>query len=404
MTSNPDLFELPAHVDPARLFDVDVYAPAGFETDFHEAWYKLHEANLPELIWTPRHGGHWMPTRGKLIGEMFADYTRFSNRVGAVPKELGELLRFIPNNIDPPQHRDYRTLLNSSLSPAAVIRLSGSIRALAVDLIEGVREKGRCDFKTAFAEILPIHIFLNMMDLPLSDARHLMSIATRVIRPKSVDDARDAMQAFADYLIPWIERRRDGSGTDFMTRLVSGRIGDRIVTRQEAIDLCVQVLLGGLDTVLNFLCFAMLFMARHAEHRRLLLDEPGLIPQAVDELLRRFPVLTLGREVRFDMEYAGVIMKKGDMIALPSPLHGIDALVNEHPLKVDFHRSSSDHSTFGNGPHRCPGNFLARTELIITFEEWLARIPHFLVEPGAEITYVGGVVGGMAALPLVWQV
>jgi len=359
MTDNLGLAQRPAHVEASRVFDIDVYRPAGFESDFHGAWKRLHDSDLPELVWTPRNGGHWVAIRGRLIGEMFADYERFSNRVAGVPKEVGELLRFIPNNIE---------------------------------------------FKRAYAEILPIHIFLNMIDLPLKDAPYLMSIATRVIRPTGVQDVDEAMRAFADYLLPWIEKRRGASGADLMTRMINGCVGSRPVSQQEAIDLCVQVLLGGLDTVLNFLGFAMLFMARSPEHRKVLIAEPALVPAAVDELLRRYPVITMAREVRYDMEYAGVQMKKGEMVALPSPLHGLDEQVNAQPLTVDFARSSSDHSTFGNGPHKCPGMFLAKAELRITLEEWLARIPEFEVKGGVDIEYAGGVVSGLTSLPLVWDV
>ena len=121
------------------------------------------------------------------------------------------------------------------------------------------------------------------------------------------------------------------------------------------------------------------------------------------ELIRRFPVVSLAREVRHDMEYDGVQLKKGDMVAVPTPLAGTDARLNPQPLKVDFHRPSADHVTFGNGPHLCPGAHLARTEVRITIEEWLARIPEFEVAPNAEIHFRGGLVGVVDALPLVWD-
>ena len=109
--------------------------------------------------------------------------------------------------------------------------------------------------------------------------------------------------------------------------------------------------------------FAALFLARSPEHRRQLVADPKLIPKAVDELLRRFPIVNQGRCVREDMVYKGVSMKAGEMIIMPTTLHGLDERAFADPLKVDFNRPTPMHSTFGNGPHRCPGSNLGRTEL-----------------------------------------
>lgn len=124
----------------------------------------------------------------------------------------------------------------------------------------------------------------------------------------------------------------------------------------------------------------------------------------MEELLRRFPLVSLAREVRNDIEYDGVLLKKGDMVAIPTPLAGTDERLNPRPLEVDFQRDTSQHVTFGNGPHLCPGAQLARTEVRITLEQWLARIPEFSIAPDAKVRFRGGLVGVVDALPLVWEV
>ena len=121
-------------------------------------------------------------------------------------------------------------------------------------------------------------------------------------------------------------------------------------------------------------------------------------------MLRRFPVVSLAREVRNDIEYDGVQLRKGDMVAIPTPLVGTDERLNPDALTVNFHRESTTHATFGNGPHLCPGARLARTEIRITLEEWLARIPEFTIAPAAEIRFQGGLVGVVDGLPLMWDV
>ena len=144
-------------------------------------------------------------------------------------------------------------------------------------------------------------------------------------------------------------------------------------------------------------------MARNPTARRELREHPERLPVAIMELARRFPLVTVGRELRHDMEFAGATLKKGEMIMAPTILHGLDETENPNPLHVDFARADVKHSTFGSGSHTCPGAHLARTETRIVLEEWLARIPEFRIAPGHLISYTGGIVGSVDALPLVWD-
>ena len=132
--------------------------------------------------------------------------------------------------------------------------------------------------------------------------------------------------------------------------------------------------------------------------------DPTLIPAAVDELLRRFPIVTIAREVRNDIEFEGVMLKRGDMVTIAGALVGTDERLNKRPLEVDFGRTGAQHATFGNGRHLCPGMHLARLELKVTIEEWLSRIPNFELAPGSDISFRGGIVGVVESLPLVWKV
>jgi cytochrome P450 len=148
----------------------------------------------------------------------------------------------------------------------------------------------------------------------------------------------------------------------------------------------------------------MLFLARHPVHRRQLRDAPERIPAAIEELVRRFGIVSIARLVTRDLDFHGAPLHCGDMILLPTVLHGLDERENADPTRVDFGRSHARHSTFGQGAHHCVGAQLARTELRVTVEEWLARIPEFEVAPGATIACQGGIVGCVSELPLVWTV
>jgi cytochrome P450 len=179
-------------------------------------------------------------------------------------------------------------------------------------------------------------------------------------------------------------------------------VNGRALTLQESQNLCSQALLGGLDTVAALLGFALLFLARHPAHRRQLTDDPSKIPAAVDEIVRRFGIAVPARVVRQDHEREGVQLRAGDMVVLPTLLHGLDEAEYTNPLEVDFNRDGRSISTFGNGAHVCPGQFLGRAELRITLEEWLRHIPDFGVAPDAGITMTSGIVGAVDRLPLVW--
>jgi cytochrome P450 len=406
--------ERPAHVPPERVVDFDIYNPPGVEAGFHAAWAALHAQGVPDLVWTPHNGGHWVATRGRLISAVYEDYARFSNRTMLVPKlpmpDGRDARHIVPSYIDPPEHRPYRNLLNSTFAPKAISTIEGKIRDIAVALIEKVRACGRCDFISDYAEMLPIQVFMSLVELPLSDAPMLKSWAERITNPRkgaSVEETRhsieEAHELLHAYLAPHIEARLGGDGDDMFSRMINGRIGDRPLTKSEMRDMCTQVMFGGLDTVVNSLGFVMLHLATTPAHREALAADPAGIPAAIDEFIRRYPVVTVGREVRDDMVLDGVQLMRGEMIMAPTPLAGLDDRLNERPFDVDFERPCIEHTSFGNGVHRCPGAQLARTELRITLEEWLARIPGLEVAPGARVSFRGGVVGRIEKpLPLVW--
>ncbi len=398
------LADAPCNVPVGHIVDWDMYHPPGVEHGFHVAWKALHRPGIPDMIWTPRNGGHWIATRAELIAEVLTDAARFSSRVIIVPKADGEHHKMIPTTIDPPEHRPWRSLLNGTLSPRAVRAIERDIRAIAIELIEEMQPHGRSDFIADYAHVFPIRIFLRIVDLPAADAPRLKWLTDQITRPDGSISFADTVAAFHDYLGTVVDRRMGGAGNDMFSRLVNGEVEGRRLTRHEALQLCSQVLIAGLDTVVNFLGFALLHLATHPDHRSALAADRTAIPGAVEELFRRYPIVTIGREVRRDMDFGGVRLRTGEMVIAPTVLHGMDERANSRPLDVDFDRRRAEHASFGRGHHMCPGAALARAEMRISLEEWLARIPEFSLAPDAEIRFSGGIVGCVEALPLVWEV
>ena len=395
--------ECPFHVPTDRVRDVNVYMLPGQQDDFHGAWKALQDGS-PEIVWTPQNEGHWIALRGDILAEVQSDHERFSNRVIVLPKSVGEKHGLIPTTIDPPAHRPYRKLLNDGMALARVRKLHASIRATAAELIDEVAGERRCDFTAHYAQVLPIRIFMALVDLPLADAEQIRFWAECMTRPDPPMPFEEAKQAFYDYLEPVLAARRATPGEDLLSQVVSADIEGRTLTLEESLSLCTQILIAGVDTVVNILGFIMLFLATDpAARAELAAMGSNEVMAATHELFRRFGLVTIARTVRHDMEFHGVSLKEGELVCIPTQVHGLDERINPNSLTVDFARRGGRHSAFGSGPHMCPGQELARAEVAITIEEWLKRIPDFRLAAEADTRCSAGIVGKVNRLVLEWN-
>lgn len=394
---------IPPHVPADRVFDIDVYGMPGAEQDYQLALQAIHARGLPDVVWTPRYGGHWILTRHADIVRAFSDYDNFSSRSLTVPYEPDRLISLMPINADLPEHSAYRSLLATAFLPRQVNELSAKARAIAIGLIEGLRPRGGCEFVSEFAQHLPIAVFMSIVDVPPQDRDRLLAWADGMVRPDKRDDVHATIAEIFSYVGELCVRRRSAPGTDLLSRIIAGRVFGRPLTEQEIVGMCTLVLIGGMDTVVSAMSFAAHFLAKNPAHRRQLIADPGLIPNAADELLRRFAIVNGGRLVIRPVTIDGVTLQPGDPVMLPTVLGGLDERVFPAPLEVEFSRpNATDYATFGRGPHRCPGANLGRSELRVFLEEWLARIPDFEVAPGGTVGMSSGVNGTIYALPLIW--
>ena len=380
-----------------------MYAPPGIEKDFHEAWARLlQEDDSCPLVWTQQNEGHWLPTRSSIIEEILTDYSRFSSRSIILPKSHSADHGLLPTTIDPPEHHFYRKTLNHSMAPAAINAMGEDIRAIVTSLIDGFADRGECNFTQDFADILPIRVFLSMMDLPEKDIPQTKYWTDQLIRPDGTITFAEALQNLKDYIAPYVDQRMGADGTDMLSRMINTETNGRRLTREEAIKLSIQVFIAGVDTVVNLLGFVFLFLARNKPHRQQIITGQISVSDAVEEILRRFPLVTVAREVTEDMEFHGVQLKAGDMVAAPTPLAGMDNTFTPNAVAVEFGRKQGNSLTFGRGAHTCPGKNLARVELRIAIEEWLRRIPDFDVNEDAEVSFSSGIVGVVNQLNLRW--
>jgi cytochrome P450 len=282
---------------------------------------------------------------------------------------------------------------------------------LVNQIIDGFANDDGCNFHEAFATPLPSTIFLQLMGLPQSDLPTFLQWRDNTIRPDVAPDDWEGAQrireetgkAITAYFQGAIdERRRHPDDRGVLGRLVAGEIEGRPLTDEELLGMCHLLLLGGLDTVTATLDCAIVYLARHPERRRMLVDDAAVTAGAIEELLRaESPVMVVPRVVKHDTTIDGVEIRAGDHATLCiGAANGDDAeFASSHD--VDFARTPNRHLAFGGGPHRCLGSHLARMELRVALEEFHHRIPDYELAPGAEIHYSPGI-RQAESLPLVF--
>jgi cytochrome P450 len=330
----------------------------------------------------------------------------FSSHFDAV--HIGQVRPLIPLQIDPPDHRTYRRLLDPLFSPRRVAQLEAPIRQLARRLVDGVVGQGGCDFNHAIAEPYPSTVFLQLLGLPVSRTEEFLDLKDGIIRPAaSTPEEREEMvkrtgQRIYAVLEEVIDARTRAPEDDFISGFLSAEIEGEQLTRNDVIDICYLFFLAGLDTVAASLDCMLAFLAQHPDHRGQIADDPALIPHALEELLRwETPVTSVIRRTTRDTELSGCPIAAGQQVVVLLGSANTDEASWERADEVDFHRGGNKHLAFGGGVHRCLGSHLARLELRVLLEEWHARIPDYGLAPGTVLNYSPGL-RQIKPLPLVW--
>ena len=391
---------IPSHVPPHLVRDYNYFdIPA--DQDLHEHFRRLHEG--PDIFYTPHHGGHWVVTRFDDIAHVLSDDSDFSARHQTIPHPP---LQITMLEHDGALHDDFRALLQPYFSPKRIGDLERVATDLTVSLIEGFYHRGECEFTSEFALRMPIIIVMNLCEFPREDTAYLIGITEDIVRSGSAEIEEAAFMRAVKYLsTKIIPARRANPGPDMISAIIHGKVdGGRPATDMEILGLCSLLIVGGLDTVASMLGFIAAFLARNPPYRRQLLEDPKLIPTALEELLRRFGIANVGRIVLRDITYKGVDLKAGEFVLAPTTAAGLDDRHYPDPMKVDFRRPDRKHLTFGRGPHQCIGSFLARTETRVFLTEWLRRIPDFEIKSGARLKAQPGKANRLTYLPLTWKV
>jgi cytochrome P450 len=216
------------------------------------------------------------------------------------------------------------------------------------------------------------------------------------------DRRRRGMEGLVGFFVSEVARRKSEPGDDLLSDLLHSEFDGVPVEESVVLGVATLVLIAGIDTTWSAIGSSLWHLATHPEDRQRLVEEPALMPVAIEELLRAYSPVTMARLVTEDIEFAGCPMKGGDKILVSFPAANRDPEEFERADTVILDRSLNRHVAFGSGIHRCAGSNLARMELRVALEEWLARIPEFRLAEGSEVTWAGGQVRGPRRLPVVF--
>lgn len=356
---------------------------------------------------TDAHGGFWIVSDYENMRSIMQDPTGYTSAKGARIPAGGAHRPLPPLEVDPPEHAKFRGLIAKAFSPRNINALEPKIRKLCDMLIGRFQHQGSCDLIADLAAPLPTTIFVEMMGLPTDDTDKFHAWASAINHQAHVGEtamsAGEAQRQALEYLQGLIESRRDSPQDDIMTALLDAVVDDEPIDPEDMLYMVFLLFLGGLDTVTSAMSFMFQHLAQRPELRQQILDDPTVIPAAVEEFLRFEPVIMIGRVATDDVELGGCPVKAGDPVLLNSIAANRDPKAFDRPEEIDFTRTNNKHLTFGVGPHRCVGSHLARLELRIVLEEFHSRIPHYAIAADATPTRHMNQVNGLDSLPLVWD-
>lgn len=352
--------------------------------------------------------GYWMFTDYAAILEGLQHPEWWSSSV-IVPTDPNPPYQWIPVMVDPPQHAKWRQVLAEYFSPGRVKGLRDEHRRLAADLVERIAAEGSCDFVKQVARVFPSHIFLNIMGMPVERLDEFLEWEDKMLHQTGVGDEvmairLEGMQQVVAYFQTLIDQRRaerDPEAQDIVSAAIGWTIDGEPVSDGDLLNCLLLLFMAGLDTVASQLSYAMLHLATHPQDRARLVAEPDIIPHAVEELLRAYPIVQTARKATQDMDFHGCPVKAGDMASFPLAAAGRDEQMFDDARRVDLDRGVTRHISFGAGPHRCLGSHLARQEMAVMLEEWHRRIPEYRVTE--EPVEHAGQVFGLDSLQLRWK-
>ena len=314
----------PAHVDPALVRRFDYHTDPAFVADPFAAF---DAARGDRVFYSLAHGGYWVLTRAEDIRAAFQQPELFSSHDFSIPSSIFPRTAR-PLAFDPPEHGKYRQPLTPLFSPPSVALREPELRAICRDLVDAFAADGACDLVEALARPFPTTVFVAMLGLPLSEARTFEQWNHTMLHDYDDPDARKAAGAkilgYLDELVTRRELEGPDATDDVLSVLLRARVDGRPLDHDELLDYVFMLFIAGLDTVTAMLSFTFQCLGARPDLQRRLVADAGLVPSAVEELLRAHAIVNTARLVTEDITFAGVEMAAGDKVLLATTLASRD--------------------------------------------------------------------------------
>ena len=343
--------------------------------------------------------GSYFLTRYDDLLAVYKDAKRFSSdkkkefgpKYGASPLYQHHTTSLVFN--DPPLHTRVRRLIAGALTPAAIARMEPDLVRLVDRLLDRAEDEGRIDLIDDFAGAIPVEVIGNLLDVPQGDRGPLRGWSLAIlgaleatISEETMARGNAAVVDFLDYLRGLVAARRRKPGdprSDVLTRLIQGEADGERLTEAELLQNCIFILNAGHETTSNLIGNGLVALARWPEERRRLIENPGLIKTAVEEVLRFESSNQLGNRITTErVEVGGIEMPEETRITLCIGAANRDPAQFPDPDRFDIARTPNRHLAFGAGPHVCAGLSLARLEGQVALGRFVARFPGYeLAEP-----------------------
>lgn len=388
-------------IDWASDFDL---GDPGYEANPFVVWDELRES-CP-IAHTERRGGAFLPTTYEDIAAIAYDTENFSSRrTNVLPEPPGSTLLVAPPiTSDPPFHTKARQLLLSYFSPKNIAHLEVKTQSVCDELLDAIEATGEptADIASAYAQHIPVRVIAHMLGIPEEDEERFTGWAVAIFQD-GIDDpdiVRDAIKEILAYFEEQIaERRVEGKG-DLITDLLSAEMDGDPLTTKHLVGTCFLLLMAGIDTTWSGIGASLWHLAAHPADRDRLVQEPDLMPGAVEEFLRAYAPVTMAREVINDVEVNGCPMHAGDKVLLSFPAGNRDPAKFDRADEVIIDREKNRHFAFGIGIHRCLGSNVARMEMRVAIQSWLDRFPTFALAQDSDVRWGGAQVRGPRQVPV----
>jgi cytochrome P450 len=357
---------------------------------------------------TERYGGAWFPATHAGVSAVANDTENFTSRTvvigngrpeqDALPAPIGVAP---PITSDPPFHQIARRLILPAFAPGPVNALESRIRELCVKLLDQMQGQEIVNGGMDYAQYIPAAVISRMLGFPEKDDEIFREFVHIVL--EGVDHPREErIEEFApieEYFTAQIQDHQANPRDDLTSYLLNVEVGGEKLVIEHVFGTMLLVLVAGIDTTWSAIGASLLHLATHPDDLERLVNEPELMPFAIEEFLRFYAPVTMARLVKHDMDYLGVPMKEYDWILLGFPAANRDPAVFPDADKFLIDRLENRHLAFGLGIHRCAGSNLARLELRVAIEEFIKRYPHFEVADSQAVTFAQGQVRGPRNLP-----